>query len=125
MKIPLILTLLIISTSISCAAGDAYTRAIADHFDKDPAQIGRLFANGYGRSELITLILISKAANVDLLDVIVMRKHGKKFSEICPAFKVDWNLIQARSLEERNKIDAIVTSAESGTPNGVSPSQNP
>jgi hypothetical protein len=101
-----------LATPAFAIQGDAYTQAIAAHFGKDPQQIARLFTNGYGRSELITMIIISNSANIDLLNVVRMRKHGARFSAICAQMKIEWPLVEAQSQAVRAEIDNSVLSAK-------------
>ena len=104
---------------------DPFIAVIAKTLKQDEKEIQRLHRLGYGRNELIKLILISSEANKNLRDIVKLRAKAKKLASICDSFKLDYGKILSRTADIRKKIDEIMINTRSAIQNSPSSVTSP
>lgn len=76
---------------------DAYLTKIAEYFGEDGKDLEKLWSRGYGRRELIRLLLISQNAKIPLKELIALRDKKKTLSDISKKYMVDYMVIISSS----------------------------
>jgi len=72
---------------------DVYLTKIAEYFGEDINNLEKLWARGYGRRELIRLLLISQNAKISLKEVVALRDKKKSLMDISKKYAVDYTVI--------------------------------
>jgi len=83
---------------------DSVIKKIAEKFNIENEKLQKFFKQGYGRRELIKLILISNKANVTLDEIIKLRKNNKIYK-----IALKYNLNYKEILKESEKLFKTVT----------------
>lgn len=65
---------------------DPFILAIAHEFTVEPADLQRLHNRGYGRTELISLLIIARDAAVPLADVVTLRDQKTRIAAIADTY---------------------------------------
>ncbi|MCX5777996.1 MAG: hypothetical protein NTU66_02065 [Elusimicrobia bacterium] len=101
--------------SVSCFSGestdramitrDTFIAALATHFGLNDSELNNLSRRGYGRNELITLILISKKSSVQLKEIIMQRDRDAKLADLCGRYGISYDNILSESISQRQTID--------------------
>ncbi len=84
---------------------DTFIAALATHFGLNDSELNNLSRRGYGRNELITLILISKKSSVQLKEIIMQRDRDAKLADLCGRYGISYDNILSESISQRQTID--------------------
>ncbi|MDD5687628.1 MAG: hypothetical protein PHE88_07345 [Elusimicrobia bacterium] len=76
------------------------------YWQMTPEDIQVLKNKGFGYSELIKIILISKKTEKPLTDVVTRRNRGEDFKKICERYAIDYNEIKKET--KRIKLEVII-----------------
>ena len=85
---------------------EPFIAALAQHFKCDRNELMKLWYRGYGRNELIKLLLISGRSGKDLKELVKQRDKGEKLSGLAKKYAVDWDQVVAETQVLRKEIDA-------------------
>lgn len=96
---------------------DNYIKAISKYFGMNVKDIAKLNYRGYGRNELIKLILISNYSNMDFNTIIRFRDKNLKLSRLCEKYRVDYKKILKDAEITRKIIDYEISAAKKTTHN--------
>lgn len=80
---------------------DAFIERIAIRLDQDPDELHSLRRKGYGRVELIKLILIAKKTKQPLNEIVKLRNRKEKIKKIAEKYNLDYKKIyfQAKKIK--------------------------
>lgn len=85
---------------------DIYVKAISKYFNVDENELTKLWARGFGRNELIKIILSSIKSGKEINEIVKDRdKNGLKYFYIAEKYKFDFNSLLIEAAEIRKKID--------------------
>ena len=87
---------------------DAFIVCLARYFFIKEADLARLWARGYGRNELIKLILISKSSGKSVREIVREREKETKLRDISRKYGVDYSSITLHAADIRMEIDSMV-----------------
>ncbi len=90
---------------------DTFIRVLTDRFQLKLEDMEKLWAKGYGRNELIKLILISAHTNKELKEVQRKRERGVKFSRIAEEYKLDYPALLEEAKAVRREIDYKISTS--------------
>ncbi|HBU69303.1 MAG TPA: hypothetical protein DEE98_02850 [Elusimicrobia bacterium] len=76
---------------------DRFALKLAEKFDADAAELGALFYRGYGRGELIQMLLIARESKTLLKNLVRKRDRNTKLSSIAKDRGLDYDSIYALS----------------------------
>ncbi|MBI4395621.1 MAG: hypothetical protein HY548_00905 [Elusimicrobia bacterium] len=85
-----------------------FTKALAERFDRPVDPLKKLEMTGYGRTEMITLILISSESAKPWDELIKERGKGTKLRKIAEDAGLNYNDIFRRSEQIRKEINATL-----------------
>lgn len=88
---------------------DTYVKVIAKYFKMNEDNLARLWRRGYGRNELIKLILISQRGGQEFKKLIKQRDKNIKLSRMAEKYKVDYTQILEDASRVRKEIDYEVS----------------
>ncbi|MFH1369160.1 MAG: hypothetical protein ABII64_08545 [Elusimicrobiota bacterium] len=91
------------------AVPDKFIRAAAIHFGISETDLAKLWYRGYGRNELIKVILISRDAKQELKDVVKLRDKNMKYAKIAEKYTLDYYKFTADAESARKEIDYEVS----------------
>lgn len=97
---------------------DAVISEIAMRLNADDAELQKLWNRGYGRNEIITLLLIAERGRVTLKTVVKERDKGTRFSTLCARYGIDHRAVIVdanavrQSINSSLPIAAITTSSD-------------
>lgn len=74
-------------------------------FDQDYLKIRKLQKKGYGRLELIKVILISREAQVSLKEIVKDRNKLIPLRKIAEKYKLDYRALRAKSHQYKKQIE--------------------
>jgi hypothetical protein len=92
---------------------DPFTITLARHFGQQQEDIAKLAARGYGRNELIKLLLISRKSGTDLRAVVRARERKMRLSAIAAQHNVDYATLLSEAETVRRQIDFEVPRSSS------------
>lgn len=87
---------------------DAFIMTLAHRYSIKQTDLARLWARGYGRNELIKLILISKASGKSLRDIVQEREKEMKLRDIARKYGVNYSSVTLLAVDVRKEIDSLV-----------------
>jgi hypothetical protein len=90
---------------------DPYVKAIAAHFDQKIEDIHGLFLRGYGRNELIKMLIISQRSGATFKDLVKQRDKGKRLSQLAEKYKLDYYAVLDEATTVRAEIDKVAFAA--------------
>lgn len=90
---------------------DTFIAAIARRMNVENAPLQKLWNRGYGRNEIITLLLISERGRLPLVDVVKERDKGTRFSTLCARCGIDHTALLTDTAALRRQIDAALAQA--------------
>lgn len=88
---------------------DPYVKYISKYFNQKDEDLQKLWNRGYGRNELIKLLLITRKAGKELKETVRQRDKDTKLSKISEQYKIDYNQILAEASGVRKEIDYEVS----------------
>ena len=91
---------------------DAFVKALAKHFEQSQDELASLWNSGYGRNEMIKLLLISKRSGVALKDIAKERDKGTKLLRLCEKYSIDYADLLDEAKLVRTKVDVRARSFE-------------
>jgi len=82
-------------------SSDTFITKIAEKFDYDEEKLQKLFHNGYGRNELIKLILITEESAKPFNDILKLREKPMPLRKIARKYEIDYRFIydEAKKIE--------------------------
>lgn len=86
-------------------SSDTFITKIAEKFDYDEEKLQKLFHNGYGRSELIKLILITEESGKTFNDILKLCEKSMSLRKIAKKYEIDYRFIydEAKKIELKLK----------------------
>jgi hypothetical protein len=84
---------------------DPYVRYLSKYFNQKDEDLQKLWSRGYGRNELIKLLLITKKSGKDLKESVRQRDKDTKLSRISEQYKIDYHQILTEAVTIRKEID--------------------
>ena len=84
---------------------DPYVKTIAARFGADAAELEKLWRRGYGRNELIKLLVISLKSKTPLNDLVKDREKKARLSELCGKYGLSYRDLLAEAASIRKEID--------------------
>jgi hypothetical protein len=99
---------------------DPFIRVLARHFNQQENHIMKLSARGFGRNELVKLLLICSKSGKDIKEIVRQRDHNDKLSEIAARYTIDYPALLTEAETVRRQIDFEVpasTMTAGGTSN--------
>jgi len=91
---------------------DAFVKALAKHLEQNQDELTGLWNRGYGRNEMIKLILISKRSGVALKDITKQRDKGVKLLQLCEKYSINYADLLGEAKIVRTKVDVRARSFE-------------
>lgn len=88
---------------------DIYVQKIAQYFNVKEEEVARLWNRGYGRNELIKLLLIMQKSRQKLRDLARMRDKHEKLSKIAAKYDLDYDALLGEAIAVRETIDRRVS----------------
>ena len=88
---------------------DLYIKKISEHFNMEERELERFWKRGYGRNELIKLLLISKKGKKDFTKIVKQREKNIKLSRMAEKYKVDYEQVLEEAAKIREEIDYQVS----------------
>jgi hypothetical protein len=88
---------------------DPFIKNIAVKFNWNPGELYFLREVGYGRVELIKLLLIAAKADVPLNPIIEARAKNMRISRIAKKYNVDYKSVYREAYIIRTELEAITT----------------
>ena len=79
-----------------------------EHYNADYAEIRNLQLAGYGRKELITLMLIAQDSKTPLAQVANKRKKLTPLKKIAENYKLDYDALRAQALSDKTSIETAI-----------------
>lgn len=79
---------------------DLFIKILARHFKTDEDELNKLWNRGYGRNELIKLLLISQKSGQELKEIIKQRDKKTRLSKLSEKYNLNYNEI----LDEQNAL---------------------
>jgi hypothetical protein len=95
---------------------DPYVPVMARYFNQKAGELEKLSARGYGRNELVKILLVARKSGKDLREIVRLRDHNTRISAIARQFKLDYPsiLAEARSIRADLDFQVPVSSATAG-----------
>ena len=84
---------------------DAFIKTLAGYFNQGEASMAKLHHRGYGRNELIKMLVITTKSGKDFTEIVKLRDKKKKLSEIAETYGLDYTQVLLEAAETRKKID--------------------
>jgi hypothetical protein len=97
---------------------DPFIKALARRFNASEDELTRLWYRGYGRNELIKLLLISREAGKPFRQVARDRERKERLSKIAGKYSIDYASLLDEAARVRNDLDIEVRKS-ADTYNGV------
>jgi hypothetical protein len=88
---------------------DVYVEKIAEYFNAKANDVIRLWYKGYGRNELIKLLLIMQKSHRKVRELESMRDKNEELSKIAAKYNLDYEAILAEAIEVRRTIDRRIS----------------
>ncbi|MFH1378697.1 MAG: hypothetical protein ABII23_00330 [bacterium] len=85
-----------------------FTFHLSRHMELDYVELRKLQKRGYGKIELIKLIVIAQKAGVPLKDIIQKRDAFDTIKKIAQAFNVDYTAVRKESRKIKTTIETRV-----------------
>lgn len=83
---------------------------LAERFSLEEKDLDRLYSRGYGYTEIIKLILITKKTNEPLEEIVKKRDKGKKMRKIAEDYELDYWVIDKEALKIKEEIKTSLLS---------------
>ena len=84
---------------------DMFLRVSALHFGMSETELVKLWNRGYGRNELIKLVLLSRESKQELSAIAKVRDKNTKFAKIAEKYNVDYAKLTNDAAALRKDID--------------------
>lgn len=82
-----------------------FLRVSALHFGMSETELVKLWNRGYGRNELIKLVLLSRESKQELSAIAKVRDKNTKFAKIAEKYNVDYAKLTNDAAALRKDID--------------------
>lgn len=86
--------------------GDPFIKLIAARFGHDEAELMKLWHKGYGRNELIKLLVISAKSGVPFKEIVRSRDKNVKLSKICEINRINYKDVLKEAAAARKDLDS-------------------
>jgi hypothetical protein len=90
---------------------DPCVEALAQRYCIDRIELNKLWFRGYGRNELIKLVLIGKKSGKPLKDLVRLRDKNTRFSDIARKFDIDYPALVVETAAVRKELDYEVAAS--------------
>ncbi|MHB9155208.1 MAG: hypothetical protein ACYC5N_05875 [Endomicrobiales bacterium] len=99
---------------------DIYVKKIAARFERREDDIARLWHRGYGRNEIIKVLLIAAKSGKELREIVRQRDRGAKLSALAEKYGLDYAGIMQEAAAIRAELDERIAGAVPGADAPVS-----
>jgi len=84
---------------------DAFIKLLAERFGQKQDDLALFWNHGYGRNELIKMLLISRQANKDIKELVRKRDKGTRLSRMAEEYRLDYAAILNETKTIRKELD--------------------
>ena len=88
---------------------DPFIKSIAERFNRDEGELYSLQEKGYGRFELIRLLLIALKAEKPFVQIIETRDKNIKISTIAKKYNLDYAAVYKEACEIKSELEKETT----------------
>lgn len=90
---------------------DKFIRSAALYFGISETELVKLWNKGYGRNELIKLVLMSRESKQELPEIVKLREKNMRYVKIAEKYTVDYPKFSSEAETARKDIDYRVSVA--------------
>jgi len=84
---------------------EPFIKVLAKQFHREVSELGALSARGYGRNELIKLLLMAQKSGKDLKDLVKLRDKNTRLSAMADMYHLDYPELLSEAESVRKDID--------------------